>query len=469
MDGPKLTGRPGLLAAAIVVGLGVGPLIGALGPWPAWAAGLGLLAVALVGVPVARAELAAARLSGEGGCRPEDVAAAVRDGLSALLSALLATLAAVQGAGAAAALLGLAANGSRTVSPAGLEELLGSAQGFLGTAGLQGSPLLLAGVAAVLLGAALVVASPFPLRWMAGLLVAFGAGAVLSAAQQPLWIATRLLDRQADWPSSPSEFAAWLGPAVLTGLLMCGAGAGALEAATVRFGAADRTRGAGWWQPLLPALGLLLGLVATAPAVATVAGAPLLAPAPMGRQAALVLAPAAALPGAGWQAAWFASLLAASLLGVLIAAQPARLVLERRVGLLPGAAAPALVALIAIGTLPSLLVSGVREDLLVAAAGLLILRALQSLLGSWPRRTAAWVVRALALAGLAAAAAALLLPDLPASTLPDGALLRHRVLSIGLLAALAAFWAALLLLSALRARRLRRPAPASPGGRRTRA
>ncbi len=466
--------RPWTGAAALAVGCGAAPLLVALRPWPAWAALAAVVAVALVGVPVALAELRTARLDVEQSRHPARSRLGLDLHAATLLSTVLAGLAVVQAAWAATALVRLATDGPAGTTPGGIEDWMGVRQGFLGVAGWQGSRLLLAAAGLVTLVAAAVLAGRAAARWIVALLAAGLVGLLACGARMratspgaaPAWWDTdRLLP-----PLDPGALP-WLAAALIVALLACGSAAGAAPATTLRLGRGAAARGRG--RVLLPLAATLAGVVALAPLASPGAAAPMLAPAPFGRQAALLLVePPIPLGGAGWQVARYSSLLATSLLAVLVASQPVMLALGQVIGVGARGAAAVCALLLLVVAAPCLVLPGLREGVLLFAGLGLVVYPVRVLLADWPERPRERLARCVALAALLAAIA--LVPwAIDASGLggwPDAALARNGTLGLGLPLVLLVFWSPLFALAAWRGRRAATPpAPASPAARRTRA
>jgi hypothetical protein len=460
-----------LAMAGLAVGLGAGPLLGALLPLAPWTAAAVLVGAGPLAWLALAGEARSARLDVEQGRAPFAKGRSTRTAVTAALATLAAAVAAVHAGWGAVALARLADAGPSSVSEKGVTTWMGSDQGYLGQPGLQGTTALVLAVAGALLVVALVGARRWR-GWALGLLAL--AVALQAAVTVALWLergtpGVALLDlreRWTDWRSGAGD----IGLGLFAGLLLSGAGFGLLNAQLRQARSATGLRRLAW---LAAPSAALVGLLAAWPALGALPGAPLGAPAPYGRLAAVaLLAPASSFGSMAWQATWFAGVLFAGLLGAIVASQPALHVLESALGVKPGRAAVAFAALVGLVSLLAVLLPGVLE-LLLGLVGLLAVVA-----------SASWVAadRPARLAPQLAVAVLLLFASVVACAIPtwsalapltgawgDDALRDNAVLALLLCAALLVWWLALLALAALRARSLRPPGPGAPEPRRTRA
>jgi hypothetical protein len=467
---------PGLLwlaLAGLAVGLGAGPLLAAMLPLSPWTAAAVLFGAGPLAWWSLSGESRVARLDVEQARSPFSLVRIVGLVVAALVATLAAAVASVHAAWGAVALVRLAEDGPASVSEQGLSTWMGSDQGFLGSPGLQGSTGLLLALAGVVLVAALLARG----RWRGAALGLLGLTLVIQAAcGAVLWI-----DRGAPAMAAVNLHEAWPGAkvglgeiaiGVFAGLLLSGAGFGTLHALLRAEGA---TSGCSRRLRLVAPAAALLGLLAAWPAAVTLPGAPLGAPAPFGRIASVaLLMPASELGTMGWQAAWFAGVLAAGLLGVLVASQAALRVLDGALGVKPAGASAALAGLLGLAGVLAVILPGVLETLFACLGMLLTLMAAAWAFVDRPAGLRRWLVAfLLCLPCLALFRYGLALVRPTQGTWRDHALTENAVLALLLVGALGLWWLALALVAAVRAHRagpeLRPPGPGGPGPRRTRA
>lgn len=466
---------PVLLAA----GLGCGPVLAALAPWPPVAVAAALAGALLLGSAALRAEQRVAELDLERGRTPWRWPQGIATDASLTCTTLAALAACLHAAWALAGLLQAAAGGS-SLSAAADGGGWAHAGGLAGLPpGWRGSPALLAGLLGVLLLVALLLRGGRPGRRAGGLLL--GALCVQAAVGVLGWWTqpAASISLLGPWPapSAWTDVARQAGAGFAAGALACGAGLGLVQARALLEGAPPR--GLAGRAALLGPAAVLVGTLAVLPWRPLLPSAPFAAPLPDGgAPAALLLEPLATHAGAGWHVAWLASLLAASLAALALALQPARLVLQGLLGLTAAASTVVLCALLAALALPCLLLPGLTARLPALLAGGVLVASAAWLAADPPPGFAPRALRLLA--GLAALGALLagLHPDTTwaLQRLPVGwdeaALLRQADLLPFVLPLLAlAWWPALLLLASFRARSFSRDAPpADPAAiRRTRA
>jgi hypothetical protein len=455
--------------AALALGLGAAPLLASLLPMAPWTAAAVALGALLGAGPVLSGEARVARLDVEQGRPPLSAARWHMALLPAVASTLTASVAALQAAWGAAALARLALDGPTAVSAEGVTSWLGAQQGFLGHPGLQGSVALLIALAAVL-GLLVLLARHGGQRLLVGavalalaLLLACGVRLWLSGPSGVAW-----LDLNAAWPDAWADRLGELGTGLAAGLFAAGAATGAAHALLHR---ARSTTRPGRSARLAPLAVTAVGVLVLWPLLSALVDATRFAPAPYGREAAVLLvAPGAALGSVAWQALWFAGVLLAGLAGAAALAQPALRGLGSLLGLSGAQAMAALLVLLAITALPCVLLPGALEGLRAGATALLLILAglwqcADLRVGwTWARGVVGWL-GFLVCAGLAPFVAFGWVQVFDGRAVREGFLL-----AVGLALVLALlWWPALLLLAALRSRALSRSAPASPADPRTRA
>jgi hypothetical protein len=463
----------------LAAGLGCGPVLAALTPWPPVAVVAALAGALLLGSTALHAERRVAVLDLELGRTPWRWPQGIVTDAGLVCTTLAALAACLHATWALAGLLQAALGGSSLAANAD-----GGGWAHAGgwnalPPGWRGSPALLAGLFGVLLLLALLLRDGRPGRragWLllAALVVQAAVG-VLGWWSQPEAGASLLGPWRA--PAAWTDAAREAGAGFAAGVLACGAGLGLVQARALLEGAPPH--GPVGRAVLLGPAAVLVGALAVLPWRPLLPSAPFAAPLPDGSaSAALLLEPLATHAGAGWHLAWLAALLAASVATLMLALQPARLVVQGLLGLTTAASSGVLCALLAALALPCLLLPGLSARLPALLAASVLVASVAWLAADPPTGLAPRSLRLLA--GLAALGALLagLHPDTTwaLQRLPPGwdeaALLGQAdllLLAVPLLAL--AWWPALLLLAAFRARPLSPDAPpADPAAlRRTRA
>ncbi len=460
--------------ALLAVGLGTGPVLAALAPWPPLSVAAAVAGALLLGCAALRAEQRVAALDLERGRTPLRWPFAIVADASLSTASLVALACCVQATWALAGLLQAATGAGSLAAPADGGGWSDNAGNELGLAGWRGSAGLLLALLGVLAAVLLLVRGSRPGRMSVRLLLA---ALALQAAVAACgwWSRPPALAELAGpwtWPADWRDVARQAGAGFATGVLATGAGLGLLQARALLEGRSPS--GSAGRAALLAPVAILFGTLAALPWCPLLPQAPFMAPgADGGAAAALLLEPLATQAGTGWHLAWLTALLLASLAALTLALQPARLVLQGLLGLTKSGCSWVLAGLLATLALPCLLLPGLLARLPALLAGAALASAALWLAADPPRGLARRWLRLLA--GLVALGAALsglhpatswALGRLPpgwdeAALSRQAALLPWLVPLLGLL-----WWPLLLLLAAWRARTLSRAAadadPAAP-------